>query len=248
MACTGVVGRYIGRRLQPGAQNRLRFADEFVLFVRQQALHLAFRDRHAHGLQQRHQPRQCRLPLMIVHQHEAAQVRTEMAIDPRRQGGQDRLAIRRDPALAQIARRPGRNHQLLHEKGLVAFEARSRRHRRRLDHLVLDNDPRRHLATQPPLRLLGGLHRLVALSMPLGLIAGRLFKPFRRAISSRCSPTIFSRAATLPRSSTTSASSSARLRSGKDGGGGTSTQIVSHHAGASEKCSTARGFAPIASK
>src|SRR3954467_7606941 len=85
-----------------------------------------------------------------------------------------------------------------------------------------------------------------AWSMPLGLIAGRLFKPFRRAISARCSPTIFSRAATLPRSSTTSASSSAQLRSGKDGGGGTSTQIVSHHAGASEKCSTARGFAPIA--
>src|SRR4051812_14401132 len=85
----------------------------------------------------------------------------------------------------------------------------------------------------------------VALSMPLGLIAGRLFNPFRRAISARCSPTIFFRAATLPRSSISSASSSGRLRSEKDNGGGTSTQIVPHQARASEKCSTARGFAPV---
>src|SRR3954452_16707682 len=64
----------------------------------------------------------------------------------------------------------------------------------------------------------------VALSMPLGLRVGRPFKPFRRAISSRCSATIFSRAATLPNSSTSSASSSGRLRSEKDGGGGTSAK------------------------
>src|SRR4051812_38730505 len=64
----------------------------------------------------------------------------------------------------------------------------------------------------------------VAWSMPLGLMAGRPFKPFRRAISARCSATVFSSAATLPNSSTSSASSSGRLRSAKDGGGGTSTQ------------------------
>src|SRR3954453_15568643 len=81
--------------------------------------------------------------------------------------------------------------------------------------------------------------------MPLGLMAGRLFNPFKRRISARCSPTIFSKAATLPRSSTSSASSSGRLRSEKDGGSGTSSQIVPHRAGASEKCSTAQGFAPL---
>src|SRR3954470_13712515 len=97
---------------------------------------------------------------MIVHQHEAAEFRAEMAVDPRRQGGQDRLAIRRDPALAQIACRTGRNHQVLHEKGLVALEARSLQYGRRLDHLVLDDDPGRHLAAQPPLRLVRRLHRL----------------------------------------------------------------------------------------
>src|SRR5690242_20792842 len=42
------------RRLQPGSQDRLRFADEIRLFVRQQALHLAFRDRHAHGRSEEH--------------------------------------------------------------------------------------------------------------------------------------------------------------------------------------------------
>src|SRR5215213_5732280 len=64
----------------------------------------------------------------------------------------------------------------------------------------------------------------VALSMPLGLMPGRPFNPFRRAISSRCSPTIFSSAATLPNSSTSRASSSGRLRSERDGGGGTSAK------------------------
>ena len=82
MARTGIVRRHIGRGLQPGPQNRLCFADELVLFVGQQALHLSLRDGHAHRLQQRHQPGQCRLPLMIVHQHEATEFGTEMAIDP----------------------------------------------------------------------------------------------------------------------------------------------------------------------
>jgi hypothetical protein len=46
-------------------------------------------------------------------------------------------------------------------------------------------------------------------SIPLGLIVGQPFKPFSRAISSRCSPTTRSSSATLPSSCTTSRRSSA---------------------------------------
>src|SRR5271165_5847873 len=59
----------------------------------------------------------------------------------------------------------------------------------------------------------------VPFSMPLGLIVGRPFSPFSRAISSRCAATIVFRSATSPSSSTTRASSSARGRPvGSEGG------------------------------
>src|SRR5271166_1160487 len=71
---------------------------------------------------------------------------------------------------------------------------------------------------------LAGLGGSVAWSMPLGLMAGRPFRPFRRAISSRSSLTICFRAAISPDSSTSRASSSGRLSSERDGGGGTSVK------------------------
>jgi hypothetical protein len=61
----------------------------------------------------------------------------------------------------------------------------------------------------------------VPLSMPLGLIVGRTFKPFSRAISSRCSEAVFSSAATLLNSSSSRDSSSARLSPERLGGSGT---------------------------
>src|SRR3954451_25063670 len=97
---------------------------------------------------------------MIMHQHEAAQFRAKMAINPFRQRRQDGASIRRNPAFALITGGIGRNHQVLHEKGFMALEARSLRHRRRLDHQVFDDDPRRHLAAEPPRLLFGGLRRL----------------------------------------------------------------------------------------
>src|SRR5208283_5032594 len=67
----------------------------------------------------------------------------------------------------------------------------------------------------------------VALSMPLGLlglIVGRPFRPFRRAISSRCSLTVCFSAATSPDNSTSRASSSGRFRPERLDGGGTSAK------------------------
>jgi hypothetical protein len=71
---------------------------------------------------------------------------------------------------------------------------------------------------------LAGLGGSVPLSMPLGLIVGRPFKPFRLATPSRCSMTSCFRVATSPNSSTSRASSSGRLRSERDGRCGTSVK------------------------
>src|SRR3979411_3166513 len=71
---------------------------------------------------------------------------------------------------------------------------------------------------------LAGCGGSVALSMPLGLILGRPFRPFRAAISSRSWPTTCFRAATSPNSLTTRALSSARLSPERLDGGGTSVK------------------------
>src|SRR5208282_5394286 len=73
-----------------------------------------------------------------------------MAFDPLRQWSLDRPPLRRYPALAQVAGRVRRDHQILNQKGFVTFENRSRRNLDP-DHLVFDFDPRRDLA---PARLL----------------------------------------------------------------------------------------------
>src|SRR4051794_14660802 len=100
---------------------------------------------------------------MVVHQHEAAQFGTKMAIDPRRQRGQDGASIRRDPTLALIAGGTGRNYQILHQKRLVAPEARAFGDRRGFHYPVFDADPRRHLAPATRRHLEGRLRRLRAL-------------------------------------------------------------------------------------
>ena len=128
---------------------------------REQTLQLPLRDRHAHRSQQHQQPRQRRLALMVVHQHEAAQFGAEMPGDPRRQRRQDRHPVRRDPTLALVAGRAHRDHQILHQKRLVALEPRAWRSRRR-HHLLLDGDPRGDLAPAPPIRRLIALRRLGA--------------------------------------------------------------------------------------
>ena len=69
--------------------------------------------------QQRHQPWQGGLPLMIVHQHEAAEFGTKMAIDPLGHRCQDRASIRCDPAFAPVTGRAHRNREVLNQKWLM---------------------------------------------------------------------------------------------------------------------------------
>jgi len=143
------------------------------------------------------------LALVVLHQHEAAKIRAEMSLDLLWQRRDDGLAVRRHPALAAVADRMHRHHEFLHQVGLVALEARSGRavaFNTRSSTLTRGLTlPRRGLF---PGRV--GPAGVVAFSMPLGLISGRPFNPFSRAISSRCCATVCLSSATSPNSRTTS--------------------------------------------
>jgi hypothetical protein len=82
-------------------------------------------------------------------------------------------------------------------------------------HLGHRRDARRYLATAARLVVLLAGFDAVCLSMPLGLIEGRPFKPFSRAISSYCDATTTFSSDTALNSPTNRASSSARDRSDK---------------------------------
>jgi hypothetical protein len=68
-----------------------------------------------------------------------------MAADAARQRRHDRLALRRQPALAAVAHHPRGEHQVLHLVRLGALEPRTLRYRHS-KHLGLGRDPRCHLA------------------------------------------------------------------------------------------------------
>jgi len=102
---SGVIHRDPVRGLQSGTQDFAGFVQKVVLPVDQQAHDLTLGDADADRLQQRDQTLDRHLPLMILHQHEAAQVRAEVTTDPAGQRRHDRLAIRRQPALAPVVHR-----------------------------------------------------------------------------------------------------------------------------------------------
>jgi len=87
---------------------------------------------------------------MVLHQNEATKFRAKMTINSLWQRCQDGSSVRRDPALALVTGCANRDHQILHQKRLVALEARPRRDHR-FDHPIFNADARGHLATAPPL-------------------------------------------------------------------------------------------------
>ena len=150
--------------------------------------------------QQRHQSRHRHLPLMVLGQHEAAQLRPEVTIDAGRQRRRHHGAIRCLPALAAEIHHMRTDHQILHHEARVALEAGAARRRCDLDGMLLVDRklgpcaaPRAFRLPEPPGRF-GSVPR----SMPLGLMFGRPGPPFNRATSSRsaittrCSSTICS--------------------------------------------------------
>ena len=141
----GVIDRDPARVPQPGPQHLLALVEERLLVPDQQAHDLPLGDGDPNRLQLRHQPRHGGLPLMVLGQHIAPQLRAEVAIHPARQRRHDQLPLRRQPALAAVANRLGPQHQILHQEVLIALELRAGRHRGP-QHPRLDRHPRHHLA------------------------------------------------------------------------------------------------------
>ena len=138
-----------------------------------------------------------------------------------RQRRHDRLALRCQPALPAVAQHPRGDHQLLHLVRLVALNCEPGGTVTRSTSVSGTTRG----VTLPRLRRLARLplgFAAVAFSMPLGLIDGRPFKPFRRAISSRWAATTCFSSRTSPSSATNWAFSSARGRPGRSVGGGMS--------------------------
>ena len=92
------------------ARSTSQFRQETLLAGDQQAHDLPLGDADTDGLQQRHQPLDRHLALMVLHQHEAAQFRAEMAAHAAGSGAKmaRRLA---SPAFAAIAHRPRAQHE-----------------------------------------------------------------------------------------------------------------------------------------
>src|SRR5215212_22062 len=95
-----------------------------------------------------------------------------------------------------------------------------------------------------PLGRLGGFGSL-AVSIPLGLSAGRPFSPLSRAISARWAATVCSSAATLPSSSTTSAFSSVGESASRSPGGAILPENQRQACQGSEKRAAATGSAAV---
>ncbi len=95
VARTGVVDADPLRCLQSRAQHLAGLRQKIVLLINQQTHHLALGDADPDRLQQPNQTLHRHLALVILHQHEAAQLRPKMAADAAGQRRHDRLAIRR---------------------------------------------------------------------------------------------------------------------------------------------------------
>ena len=78
-----------------------------------------------------------------------------MAFDPLWQRGQDRPTVGGDPALALVPGCAYRNHEVLHQKGLVSLEAGSGRDLG-IDHFLLDADARSDLTPAGSLLIFSG--------------------------------------------------------------------------------------------
>lgn len=167
VACAGIIYAHPGGSGQASPPHILGFGEEAALPGDEQAHHLPARDVEPDRAQLRGHPPHRNLSLMVLGQHEAPQLRAEVAADAGRHWGGDGPSIRRQPALAPVADHERAEHQILHHEVFAAFEARAAR-RCRLDHPIRVNDP--------PRRLLAAA--LAAFASPGGRLGlGRILHP-----------------------------------------------------------------------
>jgi hypothetical protein len=118
------------------------------------------------------------------------------------------------PTFAPIAHHVLAKHQFLYDVVLIALEHRVPRQVRDLEDPVFVDRAIGRLGPPPRRGWPAGDWGRFAFSIPEGwlggLMSGRPFRPFSRAISSRCSMTVWPRAETRLKSSSTRALSSSR--------------------------------------
>ena len=115
---------------------------------------------------------------MVLRQHEATQLRSEMAVDPRRQRRHDRPALGRDPALAPEADGDRLQHQILDQVALVTLEARTGRCLG-AQHPILDRNPPALTTATPALAPAGRRLGLARLLHPARLDRRRTLQPLQ---------------------------------------------------------------------
>ena len=125
VAGAGVVDADPARRAQPGPQHLARLGEEGVLARVQQPDDLALGDDDADRPELGHQARHGHLALVVLGQHEPAQLGPEVAGDAGRHRGDHRPAVGGQPALAAQADDVRPQHQVLDQEVLVALEARA---------------------------------------------------------------------------------------------------------------------------
>ena len=195
---------------QPGPQHLARLGEEGVLARVQQADDLALGDQDADRPELGHQARHGDLALVVLGQHEAAQLRPEVADDAGRHRREHGPAVGGQPALAAEAHDVRAEHQVLDQEVLVALEARAGGDVRLDDALLVDGEPLGLApATASPVR---GTRLGLAFSMPLGFTSGRPFTPLSVATSACSSATACFRASFSASSRSAKASSSPRGR------------------------------------
>jgi hypothetical protein len=142
VAGAGVVDADPVRRGQPGPQHLARLVEEGVLARVQQPHDLALGDQDADRPELGDQARHRDLALVVLGQHEAAQLGPEVAGDAGRHRGDHGPAVRGQPAFAAQAEDVRAEHEVLYEEVLVALEARAGGDVRRHDPLLVDGEPR----------------------------------------------------------------------------------------------------------
>ena len=126
VARPGIVDRDIGAA-QAGFQHRRVLGAERLQLDRQQANHLPLRNHHAHPIEKRDDPLAGHLSGKVQRQDQAIQVGAVTPDNPGIEIGDDRLAVRRFPPLAPIARHRRLQAQVLNHDLFVALVARARR-------------------------------------------------------------------------------------------------------------------------
>ncbi len=123
----------------PGAQHITRLAQEPGLGVGRKPCHLALGERDADIGELANQTRHRHLTAVILRQHEAPRLGAEVADDPRRQRRHHGRPVGCQPALAPKSDHMTAHHQVLDHVVFVAFEPRPRRHSRRDDAILVDD-------------------------------------------------------------------------------------------------------------